>query len=522
MRTVAESCCYMFTNPDKTNRLALPVVILSLLAGLLFTLGFAPFSFKPLTPLALALLLGCLQGVKPKIAAKYGLLFGMAAFGVGVSWVYVSLHRFGGMAPPLAAIAVALLVIYCALYPALIAWLYAQAHDFRDHWVSRVGDQPRPGRLLSDVVLFASLWVLAEWLRSWLFSGFPWLLAGYSQVGWPLAGLAPLVGIYGVSLATVLTGSCLFVLWQSRGRSLPALITLTILWVGGYVSSGISWTSPAGPVLKVAAVQGNVALADKWVAANRERIRDTYMTRSLPLRDRDLIVWPEAALPEASDRLPTTLLQTLREHPADFVLGVVEVNPTDRRQYFNSALLLGQQKTQLYRKRHLVPFGEFLPLPGLLGWLIDYLKIPMSNFSAGRSGQMPLRLAGTKVAIDICYEDAFADEIAKAAVGSNLLINLSEDAWFGDSLAPHQRLEMARMRSLETGRPMLRAANTGPSAIIDADGRVLASSPQFVTTVLTGELQPRSGTTLFMRTGSLPLLILLLALLVLARRLSGH
>ncbi|HED12769.1 MAG TPA: apolipoprotein N-acyltransferase, partial [Gammaproteobacteria bacterium] len=402
--------------------------------------------------------------------------------------------------------------------PALVAWLNARAQSCRIQTLSITGDKRR--YRFSNVLLFSALWVLAEWLRSWLFSGFPWLLAGYSQIGWPLAGFAPLVGIYGVSLVTALTGSCLFLLWQSRGRSISALITLTILWVGGYASSGISWTSPQGPVLKVAAIQGNVALADKWVAANRGRIRNTYLSRSLPLRDRDLIVWPEAALPEASDRLPASLLQTLRKHPADFVIGVVEVNPVDRRQYFNSALLLGR-KTQLYRKRHLVPFGEFLPLPGLLGWLIDYLKIPMSNFSAGASGQAPLSLAGTKVAIDICYEDAFADEIAKAAVGSTLLINLSEDAWFGDSLAPHQRLEMARMRSLETGRPMLRAANTGPSAIIDANGRVIASSPQFVTTVLTGKLQPRSGLTLFMRTGSTPLLLGLLALvlLVLARRL---
>ncbi len=498
--------------PSRLTGLRLTI---SLLAGLFFTLGFAPFGFKPLTPLALALLLGCLQGVKPKIAAKYGLLFGLAAFGLGISWVYVSLHRFGGMAPPLAAVAVVLLVLYCALYPALVAWVYGHIQI-----ISSTTEKNPYRRWLGDALLFSALWVLAEWLRSTLFSGFPWLLAGYSQIGWPLAGFAPILGIYGISLVTALTGSVLFFLWQLRGRSIPALLGLVLLWAGGYFASGIAWTKAAGPALKVAAVQGNIALADKWVAANRGRIRATYLTRSLPLRDRDLIVWPEAALPEAYDQLPPSLLRTLRQHTADFVIGVVEVNPKDRRQYFNSALVLSN-KTQLYRKHHLVPFGEFLPLPGLLGWLIDYLKIPMSHFSAGTSGQTALELAGTKAAIDICYEDAFADEIAAGAVGSRLLINLSEDAWFGNSLAPHQRLEMARMRSLETGRPMLRAANTGPSAIINADGRVLAVSPQFITTVLSGKIQPRSGSTPFMRTGSTPLLLILLILsiLIAARKL---
>jgi len=506
----------MFTSPEKTSRLVLPTIVLSLVAGVIYTLGFAPFNLKPLTPLSLALLLGCLQGVKPKTAATYGLLYGITAFGIGISWVYISLHRFGGMVPLLAAVAVTLLVLYCALYPALVAWLYARAQV-----VPRTQARNHHWEMFSNTLLFTSLWVLAEWLRSWLFTGFPWLLAGYSQVGWPLAGYAPLVGIYGVSLATTLTGCCLFLLWYSRGRALPALIILIILWAGGYVSSGIFWTRSAGPQLKVAAVQGNIALADKWQAVNRKRIRTTYLTLSLPLRDRDLIVWPEAALPEASDRLSPTFLQTLRQHPADFVLGVVEVNPSDRRQYFNSALLLGD-KTRMYRKQHLVPFGEFLPLPDLLGWLIDYLKIPMSHFTAGTSGQPALSLAGVKVAIDICYEDAFADEIARTAKDSQLLINLSEDAWFGDSLAPHQRLEMARMRSLETGRPMLRAANTGPSALIDANGRVIVSSPQFVTTVLTGNIQPRSGSTPFMRTGSAPLLagLLGLGLLIVVRRLQ--
>ncbi len=480
----------------------------ALLAGAALPFGFAPFGLWPLAWLAPAtLFLLWLEGA-PARAAWRGFLFGLGMFGVGVSWVYVSLHDFGHMPAPLAALATLLFVAGLALYPALVGWLQA-----------RFFDRARPLHLL---LTLPALWTLLEWWRGWFLTGFPWLHLGYSQPDTWLAGYAPWAGVYGVSLACALIAGLLARAWRAPQnilrRYLPALLAVL---AGGWVAGQTDWTEPTGAPLAVALVQGNVPLDLKWQPAQREAILARYRALSARAPQARLVIWPEAAIPARLDEVDPRYLLALREEGmargAEFLVGVVEGHG---REYYNSVVVLGERVAG-YRKQHLVPFGEFLPLPGVFRWLLDSLRIPMSDFSAGPAGQPPLAAAGQKIGVSVCYEDAFGEELIRALPEATLLANVSEDAWFGDSFAPHQRLQMARLRALEAGRPMLRAANTGPSAAIDHRGRVVARTPQFQATVLSVTVEPRRGATPYVRAGNLPLPAAL-AGLVLAAVLAGR
>jgi len=270
-------------------------------------------------------------------------------------------------------------------------------------------------------------------------------------------------------------------------------------------------------------VQGNVSLDNKWSPDQRPAILDHYLALTNHLEDRDLIVWPESALPYRIHEVPDRIWHSMRRHPADFMLGLLEQR-TDGRDsvMFNSVVAITDADPPLYRKSHLVPFGEYLPFKPVFGWVIDYLRIPMSDFSPWRGGpQGPLQVAGTKAGVSICYEDAFPEEMLKPMPAAAVLVNVSEDAWFGDSLAPHQRIEMARMRARELARPMLRAANSGVSAIIDHRGRVTASSQQFVATRVKGSVQPMQGATPFVAWGNTGIVTIAGVLLVLALLLGA-
>jgi apolipoprotein N-acyltransferase len=478
-----------------------PRLITALAAGGITVLGFAPVGLYPLAILAPAVLIWLWLDASPRSAFWLGLWFGIGLFGAGVSWVFVSLHVYGRMPVPLAVLTVAIFVLLLSLYPALVG--AAQASWFR-------------GRTSRALLLIPGCWVIAEWVRSWLLSGFPWLSLGYSQVGTWLQGYAPLIGVYGVSLLVVLQAGLTVTALSGRGRGRAlSLLAICGLWLAGGVLMRIDWVAPSGPTLDVALVQGNVPLADKWSATQRGPILLNYLAGSRGARDADLVVWPESALPYYLDELPEWLWTELEEHPAHFAFGVLERDRSGRT--FNSVVAVAGGRS-LYRKEHLVPFGEFLPLQGLLAWLLDYLHIPMSDFTAWADPQQPLRAAGTTIGVSVCYEDAFPAQVRQLLPAAQLLLNVSEDAWFGDSLAPHQRLQMARMRALESGRPMLRAANTGVSAVIDHRGEVTVSSPQFERVVLSGEVQPMSGSTPYVSFGELTMLVMAL-LMVLAATL---
>lgn len=484
--------------------------LLAALAGLLGVGAFAPFGFFWLAWPAWGLLfLLVALAPTPRRAAWHGFAFGLGQFLGGVSWVYVSLHDVGGMPLPLAAAATVALCAYLALFPALAAW-GARRLDFSTvpSW--------------KGACLLASSWVLGEWMRGWLLTGFPWLALGYAHTPpSPLAGWAPLLGVYGLSLLSLLVAAALaLALWQRR--LLPLLPAALILALGLGLGQ-VAWTAPAGKPLRVALLQGNIPQELKW---QPERFLDSLTAYVTLARDHpaDLTVLPETAVPALYTQLPEEFLGDLRALAArrggDILLGVPEaLQEVQGPRYLNSAVGFGAAPEQRYSKAHLVPFGEFVP-PGFR-WFLDMMHMPMSDFSPGGPAQPPLSLAGQKVAANICYEDVFGGELIHALPEATLLVNLSNTAWFGRSLAQPQHLQIAQLRALESGRPMLRATNTGMTAVVAPDGRVQAVLPPFTRGALVAEVQGYGGMTPFARTGNtvaLFLAVLLLAAGTLAQR----
>lgn len=482
----------------------------ALLAGLSLTLAFAPFNLFPLAVLAPALLFLLWRGATPGRAAWRGWLFGFGLFIGGVSWIYVSLHYFGHMAAPLAILAVLIFCSILALYPAAVGALQA--------WF---GHRTAPGTRF--LLLLPALWVLGEWCRGWWFGGFPWLNLGYSQTGYPLAGLAPVFGVYGVSLLTAVTAGALAWWWQctlTRKQARVLWASLAGLWLGAGLTYYVPWVTPKGDVLRVALVQGNVPLARKWAGGQTPSILEDYVRLSRQHDGAQLIVWPEASVPTYLDRIEQHWLPHLLADKdfsgVDFMFGVVErVNPgTGWTRLYNSVVVASGDTRRVYRKRHLVPFGEFMPLRPVFGWLLEVLRIPMSDFAVGDGRPPQLEAAGHTLGVSVCYEDAFGEDWRAALPQSSVLVNLSEDAWFGNSLAPHQRVQIARMRALELGRPLVRAANTGPSLAMDQRGRVLARTAQFEPAIITVSVQPTAGSTPFVLWGNAPTIGFALACLL--------
>ncbi len=490
--------------------LALPAA-----AGAVAVAGFAPLGAWPVPVAALAVLFLAWQRAGSAVqAALSGYAFGLGLNLAGVSWVFVSLHRYGHMPAVLAALATFLFCAFLALYPAAAG---ALAH--------RIG---RPGRLRLLVAMPAAF-VLAEWVRGWLFTGFPWLVMGYSQAPFsPLAGYAPALGAYGVSLATAFAGALLAAFAASPAWSRPRAVlagAFAALLAGGAAIRAVPWTEPAGAPVTVSLLQGNVPQELKWREDVRERTLRGYLGQVVSSRAR-VVVLPETALPAFLDQLPSGYLEAMREHARaagqDVLLGVVERGTQEGRPaYWNSLVRVGAQAQASYRKRHLVPFGEFIP-PGF-GWILEVLHIPLTDFSRGESPQPPLAAGGTTWAVAICFEDIFGEEMIDALPAAAVLLNVSNDAWFGQSLAADQHLQFSQMRALETGRWMVRATNTGVTAAIDERGRVVSRLPAFTPGALEASPVPRSGATPYVRWGNFPVLALLAAGLAAAalRRRDG-
>jgi len=488
----------------------LAAIAAALVAGAVTVAGFAPLAVFPLPFLTLAGLLLIWLRAAAQAAFWAGFAFGVGLFGVGASWVYVSLHDFGMMAAPLAAIGT---LAYCAilsLYPAAAGWFLA-----------RLVRAP----LTAALIAFPAAWTLFEWLRGWVFTGVPWLTLGYSQVDSPLAGFAPVIGVYGVSFATVLcAGLLVLVATGSLKARLAGGVALVFAFGLGHLLKQIEWTSLQGAPLKVALLQGNIP-QDLKFQADRYAMTLSIYKRLIEASEGQLIVLPETAIPRFLDAVDPSYLKDIAkiaaERGADVLIGVPIRDPGGR--YFNSVVSVGASPSQRYDKSHLVPFGEFVP-PGF-GWIVKTFAIPLSDFSLGPEHPRPLALAGQLVAPNICWEDAFGEEIIRQLPEATLLVNVSNVAWFGDSLAPAQHLQISRMRALETGRTMLRATNTGMTAVIDPRGRVVARLPQFTEGVLEGEVRGYAGASPYVKVGNTPIVltcIALLAALVFIRRRVGR
>jgi len=481
--------------------------VLALASGLLLPLAFAPFSIAPLAIVSLLLLFICWHQVTARQAFWRGWLFGLGYFGLGVSWVSVSMIYFGGMTVPLSAVITIVFVMFLALFPATVGLI--SKRFFKQY-------QNTPWFVF--VLVLPALWVLSEWVRSWIFTGFPWLSVGYSQIAWPLVGYAPVWGVYSISFGVALTaGLLMYALLESAQARKIATGGIVSLWIVGYALTLPEWTEPVDKPISIAMIQGNIEQDKKWLPEQRIPTLDMYANLSRKNWGTDLIIWPETALPmlyHQAKPFLSAVAQEARVNGTELLLGIPVYDGRTKR-YFNTMLSIGALES-FYEKKHLVPFGEYLPLPSFLGWFIEYFKIPMSNFSSG-AGEKPLvQVAGQQVGISICYEDVFGEEVISALPEATLLVNASNDAWFGDSLAPHQHLEIARLRAVETGRYMLRSTNTGVSAVIDPKGRIVSQSPQFENHVLKHEIQPMKGITPYAIFGNLLTVLFMFALIVTA------
>lgn len=483
-------------------------VVLAFLSGALTVLGFAPFHFVVLPFVTLAVLFWqWAQAGTTKQAFKIGWAFGLGFFLAGVSWIYISLHTFGAMPLPLAALATLLFCAFLALFPATVG--YAVARSGRSSAIKLMLVAP-------------ACWVLAEWVRSWIFTGFPWNSIGYSQIpNSPLAGFASVAGIYGVSLAVAAIAGAIAVLavrWRERRTVVRAAVAIVaVIAASGFALKQIEWTTPAGAPVRVSLLQGNVAQDMKW--REDEVVKTLKAYAGLVLTSRaHLIVLPETALPLFLHQVPAEYLDALREHAkenqGDVLVGVLEREPNG--EYYNSAISLGSSPQQKYRKSHLVPFGEFIPLRPALAWIVNILAIPFQDFSRGAVDPQPLNIAGQRVAVNICYEDVFGEEIIRQLPQATLLVNMSNVAWFGRSLAPEQHLQISQARALETGRYMLRATNTGMTAVIDQRGRVIKAAPQFTAATVEHEVPGYQGVTPYVRWGNYMALAIVAGMLMLA------
>ena len=488
-------------------------LVASLLLGVATVFGFAPFGLSALPALTLAGLFWLWQRARsPREAASVGFAFGIGLFGAGASWVYVALALFGGMAGVLATLATVAFCAYLALFPAATGW-------------AAVRLAPASGWL--RLAACAACWTFSEWLRSWLFTGFPWLSVGYALVAGPLAGYAPLGGVFLVSFAVAFSAALVVgmatAFEASRYRAaVAATAALIAIWAAGFAFRGIEWSHPVREPLSVSLVQGNVEQDVKFEGANRKPTLEAYARLVAEAKGR-LIVLPESALPMFADEVPAGYVAQLRaeaqKRGGDLLLGLFLAEPGERPEdedrYFNSVVSVGVATTQVYRKRHLVPFGETIPLKPVIGWFIHrVLHIPLADQTPGAADQAPLDVAGERVAVNICYEDAFGSELASELAGATLLVNVTNDAWYGHSLAAEQHEQIAAMRALETSRPMLRATNTGITSIIDHRGREQARLPWFTRGILEGAIAGREGETPYLRVRDAPPIAIALVVMV--------
>lgn len=465
-----------------------PALLLQLLAALVAggftTLTASPFELWWLGPVAIGLLYTGLHALTPAQAALKGWLYGVALFASGTSWVYVSIHDYGYTSVPLAVFLTTLFVTILALFFAGTFWLYRRFISARLAFIS-----------------FAGAWVLGEVLRTYLFTGFPWLLLGSGYVDSPLAAWAPVGGVYLLSLLVALSGT--FAAELLFRRQWWAIAPLAAIWLIP-MALPQQWTTQASDPTRVALLQGNLPQLLKWTPEGQRTAANTYSELTREVADEvDLIVWPETALPMIEEQARPVLERVQANLPPDVALLTGIVQRDEQERYFNSVIGVGNVEGS-YQKEHLVPFGEYLPLESVLRGAINFFDLPMSTFAKGEHEQTPMQAAGISIGNAICYEIIYPQLVARRAQDSDVIMTVSNDTWFGASIGPHQHLQMARLRALENGRYVIRATSNGITAIIDDNGRIVKRAPQFETTLLTGEFYAMEGLTPFTRTGSWP------------------
>lgn len=483
-------------------------------AGALAPFALAPYELWPLGIISLALLLACLQYRSAKASFVIGWLYGLGLYGAGVFWVYHSIHVYGHAPAPLAA-------GLTAVFVAGLSLLFCASFGY---CFSRLCSHSRVGNLLG----FPALWVLFEWLRSWLLTGFPWLFAGYAHTDTTLAAWAPVVGVYGVSFWVALSASALYLLVEQlrlygvNFRCTTYSVTLLLPWLIALPLSPVAWTQPQGDAIRVTLIQPDISQSVKWLPEQRSKTLNQLYQQTATSLDSDLIIWPENAVPLLHHRAQPffdDIKSLIGSTESTVISGVPfwQRNEAGIESYHNSITVIAPETNtdspdNLYHKQKLVPFGEYVPLQQLLRGLIEFFNLPMSDFRRGPADQAPLQVSAgdqtLKIAPYICYEIVYPDFVRAMAKQSDVLLTISDDSWFGESAGPLQHLQMARMRALENGKYLLRDTNTGVTAIIDHHGKIVSRADAFRKEALTGEVWAVSGQTPFSRFGSWPVMLL--------------
>lgn len=491
--------------------------MVAVLAGACLPFAFAPFNYTVLAFFAPALLYFLwIHAGSLKQTLWQAFWFGVAVFGIGASWIFISIHTFGQTNIAIAGFITALFVTILALFLVLQAYLFKQC-------CSRY-----------PVLIFALTWALCEWLRSWLFSGFPWLFLAHSQINSPLAAYAPILGTYGTSFLVAFIAALMvhimlsytnrkvknssnkqgYLIWQQEWQIISLLFLISI-FITGYLLTKINWTAPVGKPIKVSLVQGNIPQEMKWDPQAFAATKHIYRQLTEQHLDSQIIIWPEAAIPALFNEVQDYfkgLDQLTAQHHVALVTGV-PMQLFDRNQYANALLALGNGQG-IYFKRHLVPFGEYVPLQAILRGIIGFFDLPMSDFSGGAMYQQAVMAAGIPLGAFICYEIAYPEVVRASLPQAQVLVTISNDAWFGDSFAPWQHLQIAQFQTLMTNRPLLFVSNTGVTAIADAQGRIQAIIPQFKQAVLTSYFQPMQGSTPWVCYGDSPILLVFFVVLI--------
>lgn len=487
--------------------------LLAVFSGIIGVFAYAPFNYSGLAFISIFLLLAVIKyAPSTKLALISSFLWGMSYFSFGLNWINISLDQFGGLSTAAAYSLVLVLAAYLSLFPLLFSWLIRKL-------------------AVQQAIIFAILWTFTEFLRGWLFTGFPWLQFGYTQIDTLFAGIAPFFGVQGITFIIVwLSALGLNIIHSLSNKNDRRLLLATsqtflaiILVVISYYSNKITFIKqdPQQKPLTITLVQGNIEQQNKWNPDYIYQSLDIYQNLIMPhLGKSDIIILPESVLPLLENQLTPyiEMLSRLSQQSNSAILLGTIYQASNNEHLYNSLIALTPQQpydinhTSRYLKHHLVPFGEYIPLP----FIENIINIPFSSMSAGGLQQPPLQIKQANFTNAICYEIIFDSEVQKSLQqNTDFLLTVSNDAWFGTSIGPWQHFQMARMRALELGKPLIRSTNTGVTAFIDPFGKVIKQAPQFTATTLTTEMYKVSGKTPFAAFGNTPLYLLSIILFTL-------